>query len=380
MRTRLLKCTAALLIALMFLTACGGGGSTSSDTGENLSQGVTDTTILVGTCSLVSGAYAFIGQPAYDGLRATVARFNAKGGVRGRTIELIAVDDQYDAALGKAMVEQFVEQDKVFAMCSLLGNIVEPCLDYIIEKGIPTINISSGLDPCYRESDSSFNLFQVQPASMTDARYLISRTIHESLFGPNKDEKLPADAKIAVVHGTDSATLTQLGHLIEQAKVEGCDDRLVTEGVTAETYATAIQKFKNENCAAVIFLGITSEAWIAAMDDAQWEVPYIGAYGTSTLQSYAPETYKPGRPIYATVWGDYGSQGGTGHARRHGRRAVLPRRHRRGHPRVLPRQQLLRGGLRLRHDPDDGVRALRRPPRTRPQLGRLHEDHGTRAV
>lgn len=116
-----------------------------------VSQGVTDDTIKIGTISLVSGAFAYIGQPAYDGLRACIERFNAQGGVQGRKLEIVAYDDQYDAATGKAIVERMVEQDQVFALVGLGGNIVETSLDYLKEKGIPVINISSGLDSVYAE-------------------------------------------------------------------------------------------------------------------------------------------------------------------------------------------------------------------------------------
>ena len=43
------------------------------------------------------------------------------------------------------------------------------------------------------------------------------------------------------------------------------------------------------------------------MDDAGWEVPYVGYYGVSTPQSYSPQIYKKGRPIYATTWAEYSS-------------------------------------------------------------------------
>lgn len=165
-----------------------GGSEVQNTTNpEEVSQGVTDDTIKIGTISLVSGAFAYIGQPAYDGLRACVARLNAQGGVLGRQVELVAYDDQYDAATGQAYVERLVEQDEVFALVGLGGNIVESSLDYLKETGIPVINISSGLDVCYSDNDPGGNIFQVQPANMTDARYLIARVLHESIFGPNKD-------------------------------------------------------------------------------------------------------------------------------------------------------------------------------------------------
>ena len=277
---------------------------------DKVSQGVTDSTITIGTISLVSGAFAYIGQPAYDGFRACIARLNAQGGVLGRQVEIVAYDDQYDAATGKAIIERFVEQDKVFLLASLYGNIVEPSLDYLKGYGIPVINISSGLDVCYEANNPNNHIFQVQPANMTDSRYLIARVLHESIFGPNKDQKLPADAKIAVCHGTDSASMNNLAHLQQIAEEEGALDRIVAEAVTQETYATAIQKFKNEGCQVVIFMGIDSTTWISAMDDAQWEVPVVFSYGASTLQSFVPDTYKPGRPCYATVWADYAAAPG----------------------------------------------------------------------
>ncbi|MDR1692723.1 MAG: ABC transporter substrate-binding protein, partial [Oscillospiraceae bacterium] len=280
-------------------------GETAAGNPDVVSQGVTDDTIKIGTAALLGGAWAYIGIPAYDGLRACIARLNAQGGVMGRQIELLVQDDQYDAATGKAVIERYVEQDQVFMLASLGGNIVEPSLQYLRDKGIPVVNISSGLDVCYSENDPNGNIFQVQPANMTDARYLIARVLHESIFGPNKDQKLPDDAKIAVVHGTDSASLNSLEYLKEFAEGEGALDRLVMEAVTQDTYATAIQKFKNEDCQIVIFMGIDATVWISAMDDAQYEVPVVFSYGASTLQSFVPDTYKPTRPCYATVWGDY---------------------------------------------------------------------------
>ena len=313
-----------LATALLFsLTACARGDDSKESTPpsqgtessapnnpEEVAQGVTDDTIYIGTQSLLSGAFAYIGVPAYDGLRACIERFNAQGGVRGRKVELVAYDDQYDAAQGKAVIERLVEQDQVFALVGLGGHIVETSLDYLKDKGIPVLNISSGLDVCYSDNEPGGNVFQIQPANMTDARNLIARVLHEPIFGPNKDEKLPADAKIAVCHGTDSASMSSLEHLKEIAEEEGATDRLVIQAVTQDTYATAIQQFKNENCQVVIFMGIDSTTWISAMDDAQYEVPVVFSYGASTLQSFVPDTYKSGRPCYATIWGDYSGQAG----------------------------------------------------------------------
>ncbi len=307
------KKAAFLIVALMMVLSLATGplhAEVSVGNPDLTSQGVTDDTVKIGTISLISGVYAFIGQPAYDGFRAAIARFNAQGGVLGRQVEIVAYDDQYDAATGKATIERFVEQDKVFLLSSLFGNIVEPSLDYLKEKNIPVINIASGLDVVYDANNPESNIFQVQPANQTDARYLIARVLHESIFGPDKNEKLPGDAKIGVVHGIDSASLSNMEHLVAFATEAGAADRLVTEAVTRDTYPSAIQKFKNADVKVIIFMGIDATTWISAMDDAMFEVPVVFSYGASTLQSFVPDTYLPTRPTYATVWADYGTEGG----------------------------------------------------------------------
>lgn len=84
-----------------------------------VSQGVTDDTIKIGTVSLVSGAFAYIGQPAYDGMRSLYCPAQCRGRCIGTQTEIVAYDDQFDAATGKAIVERMVEQDQVFALVGL---------------------------------------------------------------------------------------------------------------------------------------------------------------------------------------------------------------------------------------------------------------------
>lgn len=273
-----------------------------------VSQGVTDTEILIGCTFVNSGSMAFIGVPVLDTIKGVIERANANGGIRGRKIRLIHYDDQYDAAVGKTLLEKLVEEDKVFAINCLGGNNVASSLDYLKDYGIPVVNITGGLDASYEDYNPDSAVFVVQPSSGTDGPVMLSRALHESIFGPNKDEKLPEGTKIGVMYGNNEAGNDTLAGIKKQAEKEGVTDRLVIEAVTADTYAAAIQKMKNENVGVLLFGSIDSKGITAAMDDARWEVPFIGAYGTSTIQSFSPETYKPGRPCYSTTWADYTSE------------------------------------------------------------------------
>ena len=303
---KILSFLMGILLLAVLVAGCGkSGGGEAGASGLAYSQGASDTEIHVGMTYPTSGTWAFIGVPVMDTVKAYIDRCNAQGGIGGRQVIMHHYDDQYDPATGKTLVEKLVEEDKVFLLLGMGGNIVAPCLDYLKEYGIPVVNLTSGLPVLYEEHAPGSAIFPIQPSGATDGRQLVARLLHESLFGPNKDEKLPEGTKIAVFHGTDEGSLHAVDNMKAQAELEGVTDQMIYEVVTAETYATAIQKMKNEGVGALIFYGTDSKGIIAAMDDAGWEVPWMGAYGTSTIQSFVPETYKPGRPCYSTMWADY---------------------------------------------------------------------------
>jgi len=288
--------------------ASGEPAEPAAPTGQ-VSQGVTDTELLIGNAYATSGAWAFVGIPVVDTIQAVIDRFNAEGGIRGRQVRLIHYDDAYDAAVGKTLIEKLVEEDKVFAISGLGGHVLPACKDYLVDYGIPVVNIASGLAMGYSEYDPGGAIFPVQPSTVTDGPQLLARALHESLFGPNKDEKLSPDVKIGLMYTNSEAGNDVYTSMMQHAEREGVTDRMVYEVVSPETYATAIQKMKDAGVGLVMYGGGTdTKTLIAAMNDAAWEIPFIGNYGTSTVQSYSPETYKPGRPIYATTWGDYSTE------------------------------------------------------------------------
>lgn len=329
MNTRTTKLLALLLTLAMLLAlaACTGekptessdpapagssqsGGETDPHAVGSASQGVTDTTIRIGSNYVYSGAWAYIGVPVVDAMKSVFARVNANGGIDGHQIEFIHYDDGNDPATGAAMIEKMVEEDKVFALNMVGGNVVNTSLDYMKEYGVPVVYISSGLAICYEENVPDSNIFPVQPSAVTAGKALIARLLHEPLFGADHDEYFPDGAKIGVIIATAENSLNALEGIEAQAELEGVYDQLVVETVTADTYATAIQKMKGEGVAVLVNTIQDSKGLIAAMDDAGWEVPVFGSFGTSTTQSYSPETYSPNRPVYCCSWADYSGEEG----------------------------------------------------------------------
>ncbi len=125
-------------------TQAGDASQSASGDGPELAQGVTEDRILVGHLGPQTGPVAI-----YDGIRKGISSYfsyiNEQGGVKGRTLELIAYDDQYQPAKTVQLARRLVEEDQVFAV---LANVCTPCntaaKDYYVEQEIPVIMLGSG--------------------------------------------------------------------------------------------------------------------------------------------------------------------------------------------------------------------------------------------
>lgn len=270
-------------------------------------QGVTDTEILIGTTFVASGPMAFIGMPIIDTIQAVFARVNAHGGIDGRMLTLIHYDDGNDPVQGRIFLERLLEEDRVFGLISLSGVNAPPSFEYLREFGAPVVNITGGLAMMYREYDPGSNIFLIQPSNAFCGPFMIARAISESLFGPNGDERLPDDAIIGMVYANNDAGHDSFAGASAFAEEVGVSDRFIAEVVTADTYPTVIQQFMAAGVDIVLVATNDTRGFTAAMDDAGWLVPIIGAYGTSTIQSHSPEIFNPQRRILANTWADYES-------------------------------------------------------------------------
>lgn len=131
-------CAAA---ALSLITACGSGSDSESDSpGDN---GGGD--ILVGYTGDLSGTFAISGSGALTGIQAYIDQLNRDGGIDGRQIKLVTLDDAGDPTRALANVQQLLSQDKVQAM---LGNTVsglcEAVQDTLVEAEMPIVCTAAG--------------------------------------------------------------------------------------------------------------------------------------------------------------------------------------------------------------------------------------------
>ncbi|HSV78146.1 MAG TPA: ABC transporter substrate-binding protein [Ramlibacter sp.] len=78
--------------------------------------GVTDNAIKIGVHAALTGPASFVGQGGKVGIDAAVAEINGNGGVNGRKLEIVYVDDRGSPDGGVSAVRRLVDDDKVFAV------------------------------------------------------------------------------------------------------------------------------------------------------------------------------------------------------------------------------------------------------------------------
>jgi ABC-type branched-subunit amino acid transport system substrate-binding protein len=84
-------------------------------------NGVTTDSILFGQAAVLQGPASALGLGMKEGMLAAFDEANRKGGVHGRTIKLISVDDGYEPSKSIAATRKLIEDDKVFALLGPVG-------------------------------------------------------------------------------------------------------------------------------------------------------------------------------------------------------------------------------------------------------------------
>jgi branched-chain amino acid transport system substrate-binding protein len=108
------------------------------------STGITKTSIKIGNTNPYSGpasAYSVIGKT----ISAYFKYVNAKGGINGRTIDFISLDDGYSPPRTVQQVRKLVEQEKVAFTFQTLGTPTNSAIHkYMNQKQVPHLFVATG--------------------------------------------------------------------------------------------------------------------------------------------------------------------------------------------------------------------------------------------
>src|ERR1017187_6999071 len=133
--------------------------------GAVYAQGVTKTSILLGQSAPLSGSNREFGVDIRDGALAYFSKLNAAGGVHGRKIELVTLDDANDVARAGENTRVLTEEREVFALFGYASaTLSRPALRGETARAVPRPIRG-------RRSDA-----RIQPLRVQHARKLRRRT------------------------------------------------------------------------------------------------------------------------------------------------------------------------------------------------------------
>ena len=119
-------------------------GSTGAFAQKKYDNGASDSEIKLGHAGPYSGpasAYGVIGK----GIEAYWKSVNDAGGINGRKVNFITLDDGYNPAKCVEVVRQLVEQDKVLCTFNTLGTPTNTAIQgYLNKKGVPQLFVATG--------------------------------------------------------------------------------------------------------------------------------------------------------------------------------------------------------------------------------------------
>ena len=132
------KISAALML-LMFILFAGASFAVLAE------EGVSDNAILIGQTIGVTGTVAGPVKEMREGANAYFASVNANGGINGRKIKLITLDDKFDPALAASNAEKLIRNEHVFVLFQSRGTPHTQAILPILEANrVPLIAPSTG--------------------------------------------------------------------------------------------------------------------------------------------------------------------------------------------------------------------------------------------
>ena len=153
--------------------------------------GVSDSEIIIGNTNPYSGpasSYGTIGKA----LSAYFAMVNAKGGINGRKITLLSLDDGYSPPKTKEQFRKLVEREKVLFVFNSLGTPTNSAVhQYMNRKKVPHLFLATGATK-WGQPDKFPWTMGFQPSYQTEGR-IYARYILQNL----------PDAKIGILYQND---------------------------------------------------------------------------------------------------------------------------------------------------------------------------------
>jgi ABC-type branched-subunit amino acid transport system substrate-binding protein len=240
------------------------------------SPGITPTEIKIGGVFPFSGPASSIGTVG-KGVLAYIQSVNDRGGINGRTIQYIALDDAYSPPKAVEHVRKLVEGDEVSFIFGQLGTPgVSATARYLKSKGVPSIAAMSG--------SSKFTSVEEFPLMTTG---LVSYDTEGKIYAKYLMKELPG-AKYAILYQNDDLGKDYV-NAFRSALKEKFDSQVVAlpYAVTQPTVDSLVVSLKSSGARALLVAGTPKFAAQAIRKTAEisWKPTLIINFPSSSIAS-----------------------------------------------------------------------------------------------
>ncbi len=134
-----------ICIALLWLLLSACAPPEPAVTSRENTTGITNDEILIGSSLALAGHAGYLGTQMLQGAMAYIRHINDDGGIHGRKIKLIALDDSYDPTQCLFNTQQLILEKKVFSLFCYVGTpTTVRIVPLINEAKIPLVGMFTG--------------------------------------------------------------------------------------------------------------------------------------------------------------------------------------------------------------------------------------------
>ena len=278
----------AIPMLLAFLTACGSPEDAASPDGASTMSvdGVTDTEVIFGTHTDLSGPIAIWGVGVVNGVRMRFEDANAAGGVHGRELRYIVEDTQYQVPRAIQAANKLINRDKIFAMLLAVGTPTNNAvMAQQFEQGVPNLFPGTGarsmVEPFEKLMFAQHGIYYDEMRAAV--KYFVEEQGKETVCVMYQD----TDYGIEILEGVQDQTAAMGIEIVETS----------AHKPDATEFTAAILRLRNADCDLVL-MGTVHRDTILVLDAARkmgWEdVAWVGnnaAFGQVIAEHDAGEGY-----------------------------------------------------------------------------------------
>jgi branched-chain amino acid transport system substrate-binding protein len=221
------------------------GQASASDT-----TGVTKNEIVIGTTTALTGSaslgYEYV-SPAAD---AYFKYVNRNGGINGRKIKYIYLDDKYTAAETRKLTSQLILRDKIFAMFGALGT---PTHNAVVQdlnrRGIPDVFVNTGFSE-FNNPRKFPTTYMILPSYKVEAKAMANYI--------ENTRELASKKRCLFYQQGDFGQDAEAGFKAAGMSFDSTRSYEISDLLGAAGFSAQMNGFRQSGCELLVFFGVTS--------------------------------------------------------------------------------------------------------------------------